>query len=485
MPELFTPRKIQLPMIAHLHEHKRCALWAGMGTGKTTAVLSWLDAMYLSELTQPTLVLGPLRVARSVWSDEAPRWLQFQGLDVSVVIGNEKERLAALRRDAPIYTTNYENLVWLINYWGDKWPYRTVVADEADHMKGHRISFRTARKADGTPGKTYLAGGGTKRAKELAKIAHTHITRFVELTGTPAPNGLKDLWAQAWFLDRGRRLGRTYDDFSKRWFCKGYDGYSVEPKECADKQIHEALADICLAVNTADWYDLDKPFINNVYVELPSKVRAVYRELEKKLVIELSKGTVSAANAAVLSSRLIQIASGAAYTDPDALDDRSPTAKHFIELHDEKLLALSSIINETGGVPLMVCYEFKSDLARLLKAFPQGRALKTKQDEDDFKAGKLPLLFLHPKSGGHGIDGFQHFCWNIVFFSQSWALGAYQQVIERIGPMRQLQSGYSRTVGIHHILTRNTVDEDVMERREGKRDVQDILLSACSRRAKQ
>ncbi len=462
-------------MLNHLFEHERCALWAGMGMGKSGTTLSFLDALYMAGEDHPTLILGPLRVARSGWTNEAAKWQEFQSLGISPIVGSEDERLAALRSSAPIFTINYENLVWLIEHFGDRWPFRTVVADESDSIKGHRISFRTSSK-----GKEFLAGQGAKRAGALARIAHTQIKRFIELTGTPAPNGLIDLWGQIWYLDRGARLGRTFDAFQKRWFSRGYDGL-LEPLPFADPQIHAAVRDICLTIDPADWLPLDKPRINNVYVDLSPRARKLYREMEKEMFLEIEGRTSEAFNAAARTQKCLQLANGAIYLDPEADGDDHPKAREWKEIHDEKIEALKEIRGEAGGANLLVCYEFKSDLARLLKAFPKGRAL-TNQTEEDFRQGRLEMLFIHPKSAGHGIDGWQNHCHNIVFFGHNWSLGQYQQVIERVGPVRQMQANTWKITTIHHIIARGTVDEDVMERRQSKRAVQDILLEACKRR---
>lgn len=479
---IFVPRPWQIPMLAHVAQHERCALWAGMGMGKTPVILTLLEGMYLGGETQPTLVLGPLRVARKVWTDEARKWSHLAGLDVVPIVGTPAKRLEALRTDAPIYTTNYDNLVWLIEHWGDRWPYHTVIADESTHLKGHRISYRTRTKKDGTEGKTFLAGQGGKRASALARIAHTHVKRFIELTGTPSPNGLVDLWGQLWYLDKGARLGRTFDAFRQRWFAKSYDGYGCTPHSFADEQIHQAVRDLCLTIDGKDWFDLKKPIINNVYVDLGAIARRAYKDMEDEMYVSLGDRNAEAFGAAARTQKCLQIANGAIYLDPQADGDDHPRAKEWALIHNEKIEALESIRQETAGANLLVCYEFKSDLARLLAAFPQGRVLKTTKDEDDFKAGKVPMLFLHPASGGHGIDGFQNVCNNIVFFGHNWNLERHQQVIERIGPVRQMQAGFNRPVFIHNIIARNTVDELVLERIETKREVQDILLEACKRR---
>ncbi len=464
-----------------------------MGLGKTPVALTLLESLYtFGGETQPTLILGPLRVARKVWTDECRKWNHLSGLSVVPIIGTEKERLQALRFDAPVYTTNYDNLVWLIEHWGDRWPYHTVIADESDYIKGHRISYRTRKLKGGGVSKEFINGAGAKRAAAMARIAHTHIKRFIELTGTPAPNGLVDLWGQMWYLDRGARLGRTFEAFHDRWF--GYRNRTDEKTgkkiterflfPHADAEIHRALGDICLTIDGKDWFDLNDPLINTVYVDLPSKARKLYDEMEKEMFIQIEQCSAEAFNAAARTQKCLQIANGACYVDPLAEDDTSPRSKEWKHIHDEKLMALESIVHETAGAPLLVCYEFKSDLARLLKAFPKGRALRNSQDEDDFADGKIPLLFVHPKSAGHGIDGFQRHCCNIVFFGFNWSLGQRMQVIERIGPVRQMQAGFERLVTIHNIVARDTVDELVLERHESKREVQDLLLAACKRKKK-
>lgn len=473
----FVPRPWQKPMLAHLYEHERCALWAAPGMGKSSTTLAYLDGLYMAGESAPTLILGPKRVARSTWSNEARKWDDFKHLGVSPIIGTEKERLAALRRDVPIYTTNYENIIWLLDHYGDRWPFKTVIADESTRLKGHRISFRTSAK-----GKEFLAGQGTKRAGALAKIMHTHVSRCVQLTGTPAPNGLIDLWGQVWMLDRGKRLGRTFDAFKQRWFHPSYDGYGSLPNDSAEAQIHDAVKDICLTIAPEDWLTLDEPVVNNVMIDLPASVKKLYRDMERDFFIQIEQHTAEAFNAAAKSQKLMQLASGAVYLDPSVDTDSNPKSKDWKEVHDEKIEALQSIVEESAGERLLVVYEFRSDLARLLKAFPQGRALDNKT-EQQFREGKLPMLFIHPKSAGHGIDGWQNHCHTIVFFSVSWNLEERLQVIERVGPVRQMQSNTGKVCQIHNILAEGTIDELVLERVTTKRAVQDILLEACKRKS--
>lgn len=456
MRKEFTPRPYQGMITDHILNNQRCAVWSGMGTGKTVATLTALEILQMIE-DGPALVVAPLRVAIGTWPDEVLKWEHLRGINVVTITGTEKERLAAVRSPAQIYTTNYEQLVWLVQFWGDKWPYTTVVLDESTKVK----SFR-------------LRQGG-KRAQALGSIAHTRIKRLIELTGTPASNGLKDLWGQAWFLDAGARLGRTFTAFSQRWFQTARDGFGLVPMRHAQPEIQDKLRDVCLTIDAKDWFDLREPIINNIEVTLPPKARKHYKEMEKEMFTSLESGhDVEAFNAAAKTQKCLQIANGAMYVGEGA--------QEWKEVHKAKLEALDSIIEEAAGMPVLVAYNFKSDLARLLKAFPQGRHLdKDPQTIRDWNAGKIPILFAHPASAGHGLN-LQDGGNILVFFAVNWNLEEHLQIIERIGPTRQMQAGYDRPVFIHRILAKGTVDELVLERLETKREVQDILMAAMKRK---
>lgn len=473
----YTPHPYQHLMAEHMLAHDRCAVWAGMGLGKTSTTLTAIDILRLTGETDPVLVLAPLRVARGTWPAEARKWSHLRDITVMPIVGSQAERLAALKHDAAVYTCNYDNLPWLVEHFGERWPFRTVVADEATRLKGLRLSWRTS-----PTGKKFLNGQGGERAKALGKIAHTKVKRFIELTGTPSPNGLADLWGQIWFLDGGARLGRTYESYKQRYFTKSYDGYSVTALPFAQQQIQDRLRDICLTIDAKDWFDLDEPIVRNVYVDLPAKARARYREMEKEMFTRVAERDVEAFGAAARTQKCLQLANGAVYVDPLADSDENPRAKEWREVHDEKLDALESIVSEANGMPVLVSYQFKSDLARIQAAFPKARTLNSPTAEDDWNAGKIPMLLAHPKSAGHGLN-LQDGGNIIVFFGHDWNLEEYQQIIERIGPVRQKQSGHDRPVFIYHIIARDTVDELVMQRRETKREVQDILLDAMKRRA--
>ena len=320
------------------------------------------------------------------------------------------------------------------------------------------------------------------RTKALGMLAHTKIKYFTELTGTFAPNGLVDVWGQAWFLDAGQRLGRDFSAFKERWFQRGFDGFNVCPLPFAQEQIQDALRDITISIRAKDYFDVADPIVNNVYVDLPVSARAKYREMEKDMFTSIDGHDIEAFGAAARTQKCLQLANGAAYVDPAADSDDHRRSKEWRVVHDEKLDALESIVEETGGEPLLVSYEFRSDRARILKRFPQARILDDAQStEDDWNAGKIPMLLAHPKSAGHGLnlqDGGHH----IVYFSSNWDLELDMQILERIGPVRQMQSGHDRAVFVHRIIARDTVDELVAARRDSKRTVLDILHEAMVRR---
>jgi SNF2 family DNA or RNA helicase len=455
---IFTPRPHQLLMLGHALNVPRCALWAGMGLGKTSTTLTALDYLFLSGEDRPALVLAPLRVARSTWPNEVEKWDSLRHITVSPVVGSEDERLGALRTDASVYTMNYDNLPWLVEHYRDRWPFGTIVSDESTRLK----SFR-------------LRQGG-RRAHALGRVAHKHARRFIELTGTPSPNGLKDLWGQVWFLDAGQRLGRTFDSFKQRWFRPTYDGFGIEPLPFAQEQIEDKLRDLCLSLRSEDYFDVAKPIMNTILIDLPPKARRQYKSMEDEMFAQIESKGVEAFNAAARSMKCRQLASGAIYTDPE--NDRS----RYSVTHDAKLEALDDVIEEAAGMPVLIAYHFKHTLDRLRKAYPKLCVFDADpQTEADWNAGKIPLLAVHPKSAGHGLN-LQDGGNILVFVDHDFNLEEYLQVIERIGPVRQAQSGHPRSVFVHHIVARDTVDELAMARRETKREVQDLLLEALRAR---
>ncbi len=472
MSQSFTPRPYGKIISNHIMDTPRCGVWAGTGFGKTSGVLSALNAIDIVE-PGPTLVVAPPRVARSTWKDEGAKWDVFEHFKISCCTGTPDQRSDALKRKADIYTISDPNLPWLVDRLKNDWPFRKVVWDESAKLRGLRISEQVSKT-----GKTFFRAGGSIRLREFAKLAHVRVDRFIELTATPSPNGLKNLWGQGWMIDKGLRLGRTHESFMQRWFTLGYDGYTMSPLPHAEKEILGKMGDICISLNAKDWFDIAEPVVLPIYVDLPSKARALYSAMQKKMYMEIRGKGIEAFNAGARTMKCRQVASGFAYHDIEYDDTGEEKDREWTYLHDEKIQALQSIIEENSGLPIIVVYDFKPELARLKKTFPKGRHLSTKKDEDDFKAGKIDLLFMHFKSAGHGIDGFQYITNVMVVMNPDWNLEDLDQGVGRIGPVRQMQAGMNRGTLVYPLVARGTVEEDVLERWVTKRSVQDILLQA-------
>lgn len=468
-------REYQHMMIDHMINNPKCAVWAFMGAGKSVSTLTAIDRMQLASLIdKPVLVVAPLRVARDVWPAEVHNWSHLQHMRIQPILGTQSERIAALQQKADVYTINFENLEWLIGLLWDRWSFGMIVVDEATKLKSLRASVKRHPKT----GTEFISGKGGQRALALLKIVYQHKpSRFLELSGTPAPNGLQDLWGQIYYLDYGKRLGNVYTAFRNRWFERDFDGFSIKPKAHAQEQIQEQVKDICLALKSKDWFPLADPITRPIYVELPHDVRKQYRQMEKTLLAEISGHRIEAFNAGARTMKCRQIASGACYTTP------APGKREWTEVHKAKLDALEEIVEEAAGMPVLVAYDFQFDLERLLKRFPKGKHLDQKSATiADWNAGKIPQLFTHPASAGHGLN-LQHGSNILVYFGWDWNHETYAQILERIGPVRQAQSGLDRNVYVYHIIARNTVDEDMLESHASKRSIQDILMESLKRRA--
>ncbi len=449
-------------MIEHIREHERCLIFAAMGSGKTCAVLTAAAADDLI-YDGPSLVVAPKRVALNTWPAEAKKWEHLRSLDISPIIGPEAQRLAALKRDVPVYTVNYDNLVWLVKHYGNKWPFRSIVPDETTRLKGYRTRQ------------------GGARARALSAVAHRFVKKWVGLTGTPAPNGYQDLWGPMWFVDRGERLGRSYDAFHQRWFKlkHGSDSkhgqYVLAHEACRD-EIDARIRDVCITIDPKDYgLEVDEIIDVPVYVDLPAKARGHYNAVEKHFFTELRSGEIDAVNAGVKSGKLLQMASGAVF--------HTGTEKTWEVVHDEKLDALESIFGEAGGMPLLVSCWWKHDYIRIKERFPRARVLDDKKStEDAWNRGDIPMLLAAPGSAGHGLN-LQYGGNIIVEFSQFWDMELREQIAERIGPLRQFQAGLDRPVYRYSILARDTMDETALHRQALKVSVQDALLEAMKRRS--
>lgn len=481
----FERRPYQKLITSHIIRHPRCNIFASMGSGKTGSVMWTINKLFQTgeledwdnntQTGDRVLVLAPLRVASGTWPAEQNKW-HFPALRVVDGTGSRQYREdIMLNDDANVICCNYDNLEWLVDFWGDSWPFTVIIADESTKLK----SFRGKLKKNGAGG----GSGGSKRAKALSRVAHKKVKRFINLTGTPVPNGLKDLWGQCWFLDAGLRLGLSYQAFTDRWFNgtpqgpgRGSMAYALRPG--ADTEIHQKIADISLTVDAAEYFGCDKHITVPVVVPLPAGARKVYDAMEKELFAQLDSGEVKAANAAAKTQKCLQIAGGAAYLNDE---DGDPT-REWEAIHNAKLEALDSIFDELSGAPLLVAYQYRHDCERILKKFPKAIALakgvKANAQIEAWNRGEIPMLLVHPASAGHGLNLQDGGC-HLAFFNMTWNFEHYAQVIERIGPVRQYQAGHPRPVFVYQIQAADTLDQVVQERVEGKADVQDLLLEYC------
>lgn len=444
----YQPRDYQHAMTGALLARPRFNLWAGMGTGKTVATLTAIDTLLALGEVNRVLVVAPLRVASSTWPDELAKWDHLTDIRMQVVVGTPAQRMAALCAEGNVHVINYENIPWLVEVLGKgHWPFDMVVADEATKLKSFRLN------------------GGGSRVKALAKAANGRTVRWVNLTGTPASNGLIDLWGQQWFVDKGEALGRSFGMFRDRWFTTGYDGYSVKLTPYGEREITERMKPSSLTIEAGDYLDLPDLVSNIIGVVLTPTAMKRYKAMEQEMFVELDGEEVEAFNAASKTIKCLQMASGALYTE-----------EGYSVLHDAKLDALEDVVEEANGEPVLVAYHFKSDLDRLKKRFKSAVVLdKDPETIRRWNRGEIPILLAHPASAGHGLN-LQDGGRILVFFSHWWSLEEYSQIIERLGPTRQLQAGHPRTVYVHQLVAKGTLDEAVIAAREGKVSVQKALM---------
>jgi len=421
---------------------RRCMLALEMGLGKSVSTLTAISDMLDGFTANKVLVIAPLRVANSVWAQETRLWEHLRHLRVSVATGSNKARREALSLDADIYVINRENVPWLVENYGRRWDFDVVVIDESSSFKNSQ----------------------SKRFKALRKML-PNIDSVILLTGTPSPNGLLDLWAQMYLVDYGERLGRTLTNYKQRFFEADYWGRKFEPRKGSEEQIHALLTDKIIHMSAEDYLDMPDRIDLSVRVALPSKVAEGYQDFERTMLAELDDGEeVEAATAAVLANKLMQYANGALYTDPNG---------NWSETHAAKLDALSEIVEDNEGETILVAYNYKSDLARLLKRFPQAKLLDKRQETiDAWNRGDIPMLLAHPASAGHGLN-LQKGGALCVWFGLNWSLELYQQFNARLH-----RQGQTRPVRVVHILAENTIDERVMGVLGNKDDTQKNLLNA-------
>lgn len=394
------------------------------------------------------LVIAPLRVARDTWPAEIEKWDHLQGLTYSVVVGGEQERKAALMQKADIYIINRENVDWLVNRSGLPFDYDMVVIDELSSFKSHRA----------------------KRFKSLMKVRPL-VKRIVGLTGTPSSNGLMDLWAEFRLLDMGQRLGRFIGRYREDYFVPDKRNqqivFSYKPRPGAEEAIYRQISDITISMKNTDYLKLPELVTNEISVKLSQKEMDYYQTLQRELVLPLEGQEIDAVNAAALSNKLLQMAGGAVYGENGAV----------VQIHDRKLDALEDLIEAATGKPVLVAYWFKHDLERILNRFPAEK-LDSAGSIKRWNEGKIPLAVIHPASAGHGLN-LQAGGSTLIWFSLTWSLELYQQTNARLW-----RQGQKNTVVIHHIITKDTIDEDVIRSLKRKDKTQTALIEAVKARIK-
>ncbi len=499
----YVPWNYQEEATRWILDHKQCGLFLEMGLGKTVITLTAVDRLLRDFDITRVLVIAPLRVAATVWAEEAQKWEHLKHLKVTKILGSRESRLNALsglwKNKAPkcreckmslseassvgrlsegqkynrqesygpdyganhklprygtpcateIYTINRENVPWLIEVCEARktWPFDMIVIDELSSFKNPRA----------------------ERFKALRRV--TGITRrVVGLTGTPSPNGLIDLWSQIYLLDRGERLGKYITKYREAYFRPGRTNGQVvftwEPVKGAPEAIYQKLSDLCMSMTAEQYLTMPDRFDVEYPVELDSGGKRAYERLERDFVLPLLNDTITAQNAAVLTGKLLQLANGAIYNEDG----------NYHTIHNAKLDALEDLIEAANGQPVLVYYSFKHDADRILERFPDARMLITPQDVNDWNAGKIPLMIAHPASAGHGLN-LQAGGHILIWFGLTWSLELYQQANARL-----FRQGQSHPVTVYHVITKDTVDEDVLKVLTKKAGRQDALIDALKAR---
>ena len=443
----YQPHSYQEYATAFIEAHPVSCLLLDMGLGKTAIALSAInDLLFDSFDAHRILVIAPLRVARDTWPEELRKWEHLSGLEFSVAVGTEAERKAALWKRADIYIINRENVQWLIEESGLLFDYDMVVVDELSSFKSHQA----------------------KRLKSLMKV-RPKVKRIIGLTGTPSANGLMDLWAEFRLLDLGQRLGRFIGNFRENYFTPDKRNqqmiFSYKPKPGAEEAIYHQIADITISMKSTDYLKMPDLVMNEISVRLSEPEWQHYHTLKDEMVLSLNGKDIDAANAAALSGKLLQLANGAVYGDEGAV----------IKIHDRKLDALEDLIEAANGKPVLIAYWFKHDRARILERFP-AEQLDSEKSIRRWNAGEIPLALIHPASAGHGLN-LQSGGSTLIWFSLTWSLELYQQTNARLW-----RQGQKEPVVIHHLVAKDTIDEDVMAALAKKDAGQAALLQAVEAR---
>lgn len=445
----YKPHDYQQYAIEYIRDHSVAAVLLDMGLGKTSITLTALNDLLFDYFdAHKILVIAPLRVARNTWSGEIGKWEHLSDLQYSIVVGTVAERKRALEKQADIYIINRENIQWLIEKSGYQFDFDMIVVDELSSFKNN----------------------DAKRFKALIKV-RPKVKRIVGLTGTPSSNGLMDLFAEFKLLDMGERLGRFIGGYRANYFkpdkMNGPIVYSYKPLPGAEQRIYDAISDITISMKATDHLKMPELVNSRYEVQMDEQEKQKYELMKEQLVLSLPEGEVTAANAASLSGKLLQMANGAIYTDEGEIQT----------IHDKKLDALEDMIEAANGKPVLVAYWFKHDLKRIIIRLTERKISFEKLDSDSsiekWNKGEIPVALIHPASAGHGLN-LQSGGNTLIWFGLTWSLELYQQTIARL--WRQGQT--AGTVVVEHIITQDTIDERVMKALEMKDNTQSALIDA-------
>ena len=445
----YNPHDYQRYATEYIESHPVCAVLLDMGLGKTSITLTALNNLLFDSFEiRKVLVIAPLRVARDTWPAEIEKWDHLSNLIVSVAVGNEAERKAALLASADIYVINRENVQWLVEDSKLPFDYDAIVIDELSSFKNYQA----------------------KRFRALMKV-RPKVSRIIGLTGTPSSNGLMDLWAEFRVLDMGQRLGRFITAYQNNYFQpdkrNGQVIFSYKPLPGAEQAIYKQIGDITISMKSTDYLPMPDLVSSEFTVHLSETEASRYEKLKQELVLQLPDGDITAANAASLSNKLCQMANGAIYDDNGEV----------ITVHDQKLDALEDIIEAAGGKPVLVAYWYKHDLKRIEERLHKLHVPFSRLDTSDsikrWNTGQLPVGLIHPASAGHGLN-LQSGGSCLVWFGLTWSLELYQQTNARL--WRQGQT--AKTVVVQHIVTKGTIDERILKALRAKDKSQSALIDA-------
>lgn len=452
---IYTPHPYQKYCIDRVVTDPTIGLFLDMGLGKTVITLTAINELKYNRFeVRKILIIAPKKVAEATWSKEAAKWEHLKKLRFSLILGSQTKRIRALNTPADVYIINRDNVSWLVDYYRNAWPFDMVVIDESSSFKNPRA----------------------KRFKSL-KMIRGHIARLVELTGTPAPNGLVDLWAQIYLLDGGQRLGKHITGFRERYFDhdkrNAQQVFTYKPKEGAGVAVEERISDICVSMKAEDYLQLPDIVYDDIPVVLDSQAKKLYEKMEKEMLIQVDESTIDAGTAAVLSNKLMQLCNGAVYDESGCV----------AEIHGCKLEAFCELVDSLNGQPALVFYNFQHDRERIKNALKKSglrvRELKTPQDETDWNERKIDILLAHPASAAYGLnlqDGGNH----VIWFGLNWSLELYQQANKRLH-----RQGQKQKVIVHHLIVEGARDEDVIAALQDKCVTQDKLIDSLKARIRE